>query len=225
MMDERNILQSDGYSLKPLFRLAAAYAVRKSRRATVAVFALDQRLAGIVRGASEPVLAQLRLAWWRDALSAPPAERPEVEPLLDLLRALGPDTGQLVPMVDGWEELVGTDRLDGEAIARFAAGRARGWDWLAQANGLALPATEIVRAGSEWALIDLREGLSANDERAAAQQVIAAQSWQRIRWPRAVAPLAVLHGLARRVRHRADARMLDGPLAMATAMRLGIFGR
>jgi len=52
-------------SLGPLNRLALAYAPQSTRLPLLALLALDMRLAGIVRNSREPMLAQLRLAWWR----------------------------------------------------------------------------------------------------------------------------------------------------------------
>lgn len=225
MNDDQYYIKSNIYDLKPLYRLATAYAGRQTRHATVALFALDQRLAAIVRGASESMLAQLRLAWWRDALSAPAPECPAGEPLLDLLRSQSPDTRLLVSMVDAWEELASAERLDRDAISRFVAGRAQAWVWLAQVGGHSSSSEGILRAGSEWALIDLRDGLNGSDERAEVEHVVAMQAWSPIRWPRGMGPLAVLHGLAIRARRKPDARMLDSPRALLTAMRLGIFRR
>jgi len=55
-------------SLPTASRLALAYAPAKARLQTLALFALDTRLAGLLRNSSEPMLAQLRLSWWRETL-------------------------------------------------------------------------------------------------------------------------------------------------------------
>ena len=52
-------------TLAPMHRLALAYAPAEARPAWAGLLALDARLAGVVRAAREPVLGQLRLAWWR----------------------------------------------------------------------------------------------------------------------------------------------------------------
>ena len=76
----------DAVSSLPLpQRLALSYAPRASRNAFAGLLALDTRFAGIVRHAREPMLAQMRLAWWRDVLAKPAAEWPTGEPLLALL--------------------------------------------------------------------------------------------------------------------------------------------
>ena len=46
----------------PVFqRLALSYGARPARLPTLSLFALDARLADVLRSASEPMLAQLRL--------------------------------------------------------------------------------------------------------------------------------------------------------------------
>ena len=74
-------------SLPVLHRLALTYAPARATRPTLALLALDARLAGIVRSASEPMLAQLRLAWWREQLEIDLTARPAGEPLLAVLES------------------------------------------------------------------------------------------------------------------------------------------
>lgn len=52
---------------------------------------LDRRLQDVRERAREPMIAQIRLAWWRNALNAPAATRPKGEPLLALLDQFGGD--------------------------------------------------------------------------------------------------------------------------------------
>ena len=91
--------------LSPPLRLALAWAPRHARPATLALFALDTRLAGFLRRATEPLPVQMRLAWWRDTLGAPPSAWPRGDPLLDELRTWAAPEG-LVALVDGWEGLL-----------------------------------------------------------------------------------------------------------------------
>jgi phytoene synthase len=115
--------------LPPVLQLALAHAPGRSREATLALFALDTRLAGFVRRGSEPLAAQMRLAWWRETLGSPPAGWPKGDPLLELLRGWrAPE--RLVALVDGWERLL-AERLDRQAITDFAGGRMQGWSALA----------------------------------------------------------------------------------------------
>ena len=86
-------------------RLALTYARRDTRASTLALLALEQRLAAILRSGGEPTLAQIKLAWWRERLGEGPAKWPDGEPLLALLRDFPGGTAQLRPVVDGWEVL------------------------------------------------------------------------------------------------------------------------
>src|SRR5690606_10062975 len=98
-------------------RLALTYASSRSRAEHMALLALDARLAAILRKRREPMLVQLRLAWWRDMLNSPAADWPWGDAVLDLLRRWRDPAG-LVPLVDGWESLLAED-LTPRAIADF----------------------------------------------------------------------------------------------------------
>ena len=99
-------------------RLAVVYAPRPAKAAWTALLALDERLARAALGAREPMLAQLRLAWWRDRFREPASSWPEGEPLLALLRAWDGERPALEALVDGWERTVGDpDAADRSALA------------------------------------------------------------------------------------------------------------
>jgi 15-cis-phytoene synthase len=68
--------------LPPPLLLAIAHAPPDLRDRLGWLLRFDQRLAQLVERASEPLIAQLRLAWWRDALAKDAGERPKGEPLL-----------------------------------------------------------------------------------------------------------------------------------------------
>jgi len=201
-------------------RLALAYAPRAARASTLALLALDARLAVTMRRKGEPVLAQMRFAWWRDRLAAEPASWPAGDAVLDLLRGWR-EPAALVPLVDGWEALL-CDALDTQAIAEFAGGRGHAFAQLARELGVAAPAA--APCGELWALGDLAANLADPGERAATLARAAALP-PCPTLPRALRPLAVLAGLARRSLERGGAPLLEGPGAMARAMRLGIIGR
>src|SRR5690242_8446668 len=114
-------------------RLALAYAPARSRPVTLALLALDARLAAILRGRREPIATQLRLAWWRDVLARAPAEWPHGEPVLDALRGWR-DPGGLAALPEGWEALLADDLTPG-AIAEFVDGRGRAFACLARELG------------------------------------------------------------------------------------------
>ena len=200
-------------------RLALSYAPARARVRTGALLALNQRLAGIVRQAGEPVIAQMKLAWWRDRFAQAPVDWPVGEPLLAALAESGGDTARLGALVDGWEALL-AERLGETEIAAFADGHAAGWHWVA--GGSDAPA--IDRAARQWALADLARNLGDAEERARAAGALRSVETPG-RLPRGCRTLAVLRALALRALDRGEADLLAGPGAALLAMRVGISGR
>ncbi|HTM95588.1 MAG TPA: hypothetical protein VL100_07210 [Croceibacterium sp.] len=206
-------------------RLALAYAPRRLREVTLGLFALDAHLANLVRKAREPLLTQARLAWWRERLAEPIELRPKGDPLLDLLASWREREAALIAVVDGWEHLL-DESLDAEAIEGFAAGRAAGFAGLAAVAGEGGSRTSAEQAGRRWALADLAAHLGNAEERDRALDAARASGLHQASLPRALRPLRVLDGLARRSFARGGgAPLVDGALAGLTALRLGIVGR
>lgn len=199
-------------------RLALAYAPGRLRDRWLGLFALDAHLANLVRKTHEPLLGQMRLAWWRERLAEPAAQWPRGDPLLDLLAAWEGREAALGALVDGWEHLLG-EALDPEAAAGFAEGRA------AALAGLGGGGESIMLAGRRWALADLAANLRNPGERAVALAAARGLGPARGRLSRDLRPLTVLDGLARRALARDGAPLADGPLAALVALRLGIVGR
>ncbi len=205
-------------------RLALSYAPASAKADTLALMALDARLAGIVRGDGEAIIAQLKLAWWRDRLGSDRADWPLGEPLLAQLVAWSGDASRLVALVDGWEMLL-AETLDRSAITTFCRGRSLAWAALADGLLSASANKDIEQTAKEIALLDLSQNLSRGEEADLAREISAKESWQRIILPRQLRPLAVLHALARRAKNDNRPHLLDGAGAMALAMRVGITGR
>ncbi len=211
-------------SLQPLLdaqplprRLALSYAPAATRAPMLAFLALDLRLAGIVRSSHEPMLAQLRLAWWREQLGSDGAGWPEGEPLLAALRSWKGGHGALLSLVDAWEGMTGPAPLPAEVFERLAEARGQAFTAIGKDEA-------ALRPGRNWALVDLAFRLSHPEERAAVFALAKAQDWSRPRLPRSLRPLAVLHTLAARaLRRGADMdRMTPGDFA--AAMRVGLLG-
>ena len=142
--------------LTPLQKLLLAYARKGDRPRYAAAFALDNRLAQSVRDASEPLLGQIRISWWRDRLADIATAQDAGEPLLELLYMLngqGADIAAAAALVDSWEAVLlgDADRAGaghalqdrGAAMFAFAvqndvlsaeqrqwAGHWSRWDWL-----------------------------------------------------------------------------------------------
>jgi phytoene synthase len=206
--------------LRPPQRLALSYASSRARPATLALLALDARLAAILRGRREPIAAQLRLAWWRDMLARPAAEWPRGEPVLEALRGWRDPTG-LSELADGWEALL-AEELTPEAIADFAAGRGAAFACLARELGV--EAVEVAEEAARlWALADLTANLSDGAERALV--VDHGRNLVPPPLPASLRPLAVLAGLGARAMQRGGAPLLSGPGSALLALRIGLTGR
>ncbi|WP_338245017.1 squalene/phytoene synthase family protein [Aurantiacibacter hainanensis] len=205
-------------------RLALSYAPRGRREDILALLALNTRLSGIVRQHGEPVIAQMKLAWWRDRFAEDRDSWPIGEPLLALLAHWQGDTRMLGHLVDGWEGLL-AERLGRTEIEQFAQGHALAWVALCERKGGAEPDDALRQAAKQFALADLALNLSDENERALAIETLDSIGRGQQPLPRAARPLAVLRGLALRALGRGNADLLDGGGAMALALRLGIVGR
>ncbi|MCP5396728.1 MAG: hypothetical protein H6918_08350 [Sphingomonadaceae bacterium] len=209
-------------------RLALGYGAGAARAMFGVLFAFDARLSQLVAQANEPILAQIRLAWWRDELGKPVSQRARGDPILD---ALGQHwTGAeaaLQNLVSGWEELLAEPPLPDTSAMAFADGRARAFAGLAGLLGEQAAIGVAREAAQRWALVDLWGKLSTPEERelvaGLASQHVAHSS--PVRLPRSMRPLAVLDGLARRAAKRGDPEMLGSRQAMLAVLRLGMFGR
>jgi phytoene synthase len=203
-------------------RLALSYAPGPARTATLALFALDAALGNLVRSAREPLLGQMRLAWWREQLGKPAAQRAQGEPVLALLGQVPELEQGLQCLVDGWEVLLGEAPIPGTELASFAAARGEACAALAiavRAQGHA----DVARiCGNEWALAELASRLSDPQEREFALELAGAANWQAVALPRSLRPLKVLHALA--VRSKGHSPLLSRRTDILTAFRLGLLG-
>jgi phytoene synthase len=221
LRDPRRVQASLTETLPLPQRLALAYAPKASKAAVLSLFALDARLAAAIRQASEPIMAQMRLAWWRDQLQLPPEMRERSDELVRALDALAGSEAQLAELIDGWEEVL-AERFDPSAYAR---GRGAGFAALATALGEPAHGGLARQAGRRFALVDLAANLSDEAERAAALAAAQSEGTGAIILPRNLRSLAVLDGLARRSLLQGGGALFEGGGAMLAAIRLGLVGR
>lgn len=200
-------------------RLAVAYAPAHLRARYRALFALDGVLGRIALPVREPLPAQLKLAWWRDACGRLPASR-EHPVLAALAESWGADPGVLAALVDGWEEIAVAQ--DGIADAARKLGDARG-AVLANCAHAPRAAASASDAARVWTLVTLA-GAERAPAKGTAMRAAAALVPHRP-LPRALRPLAVLEGLSRRALAADRPLLLGDRLSPLAAMRLGIFGR
>ena len=208
-------------ALPPLQRLALAYAPAPVRQPWLAMLALDVRLASILRSSREPMLAQLRFAWWREQLASGAGAVRSGDPLLAVLASWPAGPSALRNLVDGWEAMTGDAPLPKAAYQALAEARAGAFAALA---GSPDGAADALRMGRNWALADIAAGLSDPTECRDALDLARAQDWRQARLPRALRPLAILHGLAARGMRRNGSAAVS-PAAMLTAIRIGLLGR
>jgi phytoene synthase len=216
----------------PERRLAVGYAPPAARAALAALFALDERLGGIVARTGEPTIGLMRLIWWRDALAALAIAPPPSEPLLIAAAEIvgrGIPANDLAAMVEGWEALIDDPALDEETVALHA--RVRGGGLFALAGAiLGVDGSErLAIAGEGWARVDLARHFQ-NEERAAAILASArtplAEAMKGV-WPRPLRPIAQLAALAfddarRGARHW---RVPASPLRLLRILRVQTIGR
>lgn len=203
-------------------RLALSYAPRAAQPIILGFLALDNRLAGIVRQAREPLLGQIKLSWWRDRLNAKELAGGLGDPLLAMLDQWGDLRPALAALADGWEHLLNEAQLDEAALIAFATARGKACAAMAMRLGVPGAADEAERAGHDWALADLAQGLSDPTEIAMARGILRGRDQRRVDLPRDLRPLTVLHGLARR--KQGASSLLNGPIDGLVAIRLGLFG-
>jgi len=184
--------------LDPVERLALAYAARPARLAWEALLLFQHRLDDTARPVREPLMIQLRLAWWRDRLSEPAERWPKGEPLLARLHVWQPEAAALVGLINGWEaKIVGEDGgvalIAAQVQVFMALGRLVGED----------DSAAVHLAAAQWASPAIAKGLAP-------------------RLSRKMRPLSILrtHAL------RTSKGVPSHPIAdIAVLMRVGLLGR
>ena len=171
----------------PPTRLAIAYVPAHLRSALTLLLQMDMRFGDIVRTAREPMIAQIKMAWWREALTEAVDLRPKGEPLLQALAAVGGTIplSALEALVSAWEELLGSDewnqavtdthtQLRAEAIFQTYA------NWVGSAQ-------DVRPIGRLWAIEALRKAFP--------QRIAGSISTPLAALPkgRALRPLSILH--------------------------------
>jgi phytoene synthase len=180
--------------LDPDRRLALAYVPAALRPAIAALWQLDASFASILATGTQPMISQMRLAWWREALERLDEAPPPAEPVLQALaeHVLPVVTGaELAAMEEGWLMLLSGEALTGDDLARYAQRRG-GLLFAYSARLLGDVDFPVGRAGEVWALADLARHSRRADE------VKTHPPESKMKWPRRLRPLGMLAILARR---------------------------
>lgn len=201
--------------LSPDQRLALAYGPASFRDAMAAILCFDHNLGRAVAMASQPLIGQVRLAWWREQARAISQSADVRDPCLLAMKELvqsGRVTNlQMESLVDAWEDLLDDEADPATILSRF--GEMRGLAVFGMAAGVARCSDSdvIAPAGRLWALVDFARhaGDRATAERAFA---IAAEGVGVARaLPRAMRSFAILARFAERdLRRGTSAPVADG---------------
>ena len=180
--------------LDPDRQLALAYVPASRRPAVEALWRLDATLGAILATGSEPLISQMRLAWWREALERLDREPPPAEPLRQALAAYVLPTvrgAELAAMEDGWLVLLSDESLSEAELADYAERRG-GLLFELTARLLGGPDFPVRTAGTRWALADLARRSRRPEE------VRSPPVESKTNWPSRLRPLGMLAMLARR---------------------------
>jgi 15-cis-phytoene synthase len=95
--------------------LAALYAPAEVRPALIALFGIDAELGAVVAGTTEPMIGEIRLAWWREALEGLDSGTVPAQPLLQLAAAellpRGIGGAALGGLEDRWLGMIGNSEV------------------------------------------------------------------------------------------------------------------
>ena len=206
---------------------ALAQVPDEKRSAVAALWRLDATFGAVVAGGREPMISQIKLAWWRESLEKLDRERPPPEPMLEEAAAnIVPAVAgsELAEMEQAWPALLRPGPLTGGDLEDYA-GRGRTlFRYSARLLGGELGA-EQEKAGEGWALVDLARHSNQADAQSAL--VAARARLGPVSWPRALRPLGMLAVLARRDAKRGPGRLEPpgAPPRIARMLRLRLTGR
>lgn len=217
----------DDESLPLESQIAIAYCPPATRARFANTLALDYRLSQIVARTSEPMLGQMRIAWWRDMLGQPPTARPKGDAVLDAVSQIwGGETAPLIAMVDGWEQILAQPPLPQDAALAFAQGRADAVLCATLCDPQSANYSPARAAAQVWALADLAAKVSDADERAMLVNLGLASAQRRQgRLPPSARGLAVLGALGRRALKAGGVPLMQGRTAALIAFRAAMIRR
>lgn len=208
----------------PALRIALAYTPAVHRQALAALFDFDAMLGRFVVRSSEPLLVQVRLAWWREQLEETAGAASSGDPVLAALRLhFGGEREALVALVDGWEGFIAEPPLSAAAIDALARARAAMIGAFACRAGAPRERAAAERAGMFWALADIASRDGEPRERAAITSLVPDRT-KVFPQRRELRGVAVLGGLGQRALRRGEP-LLTGRWAALAAFRLGLLGR
>jgi phytoene synthase len=185
--------------------LALLYMSRPQRFAVADLFALDRAMGDVLRTTTEPMIGQIRLAWWRERLEDLDRGVAPAEPHLESARRLTSEYGltgaTLSPIADCWVPLLNPFPWTNEVIGAIEQRGAQLFGIAARLLcGRGEDGDESMIAGSLWSLVDVAKHCS---DRQSADALVArardlSARWNRGRCSAPVRSLTMLGLLARR---------------------------
>lgn len=221
-LPEHAVAPEPSETLADEYELAIAHTPSAIRDVLATLFALDERLARIVSQTTEPMLGQMRLAWWREMLGKPIADRPTGDAVLDAAGEhwQGREAG-LVALVDGWEHLLADPPLTQKQAMQFSSGREQ-----AMITVFAeVDAVLLGQAAKRWSLADVAAKVSLEEERNMLVALGLGSEDSKRSLPRQARGLAVLAALGTRALKRGGRPLMEGRGAGWTAFRAALLGR
>jgi 15-cis-phytoene synthase len=216
--------------LDPDRTLALSYVPAADREALRALWRLDAAFGAVLAGGREPMISQIKLAWWREALErldrAPPLAEPVLQALASDVLPRGIAGASLAAMEEGWRRLLAVEALDRDGFALYAQHRGALFFRFSTKLLGQPPSGEAEIAGEAWALVDLARHSGQVDAEAAMIEARARFALiERFVWPRRLRPLGMLAALARRDSERASLERQGSPARMARMLKLWLTGR
>ncbi len=171
-------------------QLSLAYASRELRPKLAALLALDTHLASVAMGRGDPLLVQMKLAWWRSAIiDGPDTMAPEIAMIAGVFMPF--ERENIALLCDSWEQVIGQNVPFGSTANDFAHNRASAVFGTLALNESAELHAQITALGQGWAQADLALRLGVNRQ---VPLMLASPTLP----PRRYGALAVLAGLALR---------------------------
>ena len=144
------------FDLPPPARLAIAYAPSDVRDRFSLLLQFDVRIADVVGKATEPLIGQMKLAWWRDVIGMTSNRRPSGEPLVAQMNLLADADLEhaMLQLLAAWEGVLVEDEWDDVTLKAFASERGRAiFSTYAKWIGVDI---DLKNLASDWAMDDLQ---------------------------------------------------------------------
>jgi 15-cis-phytoene synthase len=141
--------------LLPPTRLAIAYAPRNVRERFSLLLQFDARVAEVVGKATEPLIGQMKLAWWREVIGMTTDRRPSGEPLVDRMSQITDADLEhaMLQLLAAWEVVLVEPEWGNVTLNTFVKTRGQAiFSTYAKWVGVN---SELKELGSGWAMDDL----------------------------------------------------------------------